>query len=122
IGSGSAAVTPVNFAELSAGLLVSLSVGPLTDTQSYTFSVSPVSGGSPLYRISGTAPGPAFGDGDFTYLDRNTTGNCYFNNLNLTREVPDPTALSLLGGGVTLGLLWLASTSRKAAMPGCDHR
>jgi len=92
--------TPVDFGELNAGLVVSLAVsGALNSTsEGYTFTVSPFAGGSPLYTTSGTFDSSAYNTSSFNYLDSNTTGNGYFNNLNITAEaVPEPTTLALVG-------------------------
>ncbi len=92
--------TPVNFSALNAGLVVSLAVSGALNSSSegYTFTVSPFAGGSPLYTTSGTFDSSAFNTSSFNYLDSNTTGNGYFNSLNITAEaVPEPTTLALVG-------------------------
>lgn len=101
---------PINVgfgASLGAGINISLAVsGALNSaSENYIFSITPVSGGSPLYSTSGTFDSSAYNTASFSYLDANTTGNGYFNNLNITPEaVPEPTTLALAGlsGLVTL--------------------
>jgi hypothetical protein len=100
VDGGSAITTPVNFAELGSGLLVSLTVSGAVNspTEGYTFTVSPFAGGSPLYTTSGTFDSSAFNTSAFTYVDSNTTGNGYFNGLNITPEAtPEPSTMALAG-------------------------
>jgi hypothetical protein len=105
--------TPVNFSELHAGLHVSLSVsGALnSSSEAYTFTVSPFAGGSPLYTISGTFDSANTDTSFFYYNDFDTSGNGYFNNLNITPEaVPEPTTLTLIG---LSGLATLVAARRR---------
>jgi hypothetical protein len=98
-GSGTI-VTPVGFSGLASGLHVALSVsgGLNSPGEAYTLTVSPFAGGSPLYTMSGTFDGSANNTSYLDYLDSNTTGNGYFNNLNITVEAaPEPSSLALLG-------------------------
>ncbi len=93
-------MTPVGFSGLGSGLHVSLAVsgGLNSPGEAYTFTVSPFAGGSPLYTMSGTFDGSANDTSFLSYTDSNTTGNGYFNNLNLTVEAaPEPSSLALMG-------------------------
>jgi hypothetical protein len=113
VDGGAATTTPVNFSALNAGIVVSLTVsGALNSSaEAYTFAVSPFAGGSPLYSTSGTFDSSSFNTSSFNYLDSNTTGNGYFNNLNITAEpVPEPTTLALVGLG---GLAMLGFARRR---------
>ncbi len=109
-GGASTALSAVNFTALHAGLTVSLAVsGALnSSSEAYTFTVSPFAGGSPLYTSSGTFDSSAYNTSSFNYLDSNTTGNGYFNNLNITPEiVPEPSTMALAGLSGFLTLLAL---------------
>lgn len=90
----------VGFADLNAGLVITLSVsGALNSTtEGYTFTVSPFAGGSPLYQRNGTFDSSVYDTSSFTYTDDNTTGNGYFNQLDITAEaVPEPVSAAFLG-------------------------
>jgi hypothetical protein len=105
--------TTIGYTALSSGIHVSLAVSGAQNstTEGYVFTVSPFSGGSPLYTTSGTFDSSALNTASFTYLDFNTTGNCYFNNLNITHEVvPEPATLALAGLG---GLAMLLAVRRR---------
>jgi MYXO-CTERM domain-containing protein len=108
VDGGSAITTPVNFAELGSGLLVSLAVSGAVNSpaEGYTFTVSPFAGGSPIYTTSGTFDSSSFNTSAFTFTDSNTTGNGYLNNLNLTVETtPEPSTLVLGTSGLATLLL-----------------
>jgi hypothetical protein len=61
----------------------------------YTLTVSPFTGGSPYATVSGSENGPLQSADLFDY---NTTGDGFFNNLNITPEaVPEPSTLALFG-------------------------
>ncbi len=96
---GAAPVTStVNFTDLSSGIAVSLQVnGALNSpSESYTLNVNTL-GNVNLYSTSGTFDSSAFNASAFSYLDSNTTGNGYFNNLNITPEAaPEPSSLALM--------------------------
>jgi hypothetical protein len=90
----------VNFTDLHAGIAVSLAVsGALNSaSEAYTFTVSPFAGGIPFYTTSGTFDNSSFNTASFNYTDQFTTGNGYFNSLNVTPEAtPEPASLALLG-------------------------
>ena len=95
-GGSPVAVTQVPFSALSAGINISLTVTGLANStaENYLFSVSPVSGGSALYTTSGTFDSSSFNTSSFNYLDSNTTGNGYFNNLSIA-SVPEPSSMAL---------------------------
>jgi len=98
--------TGVDYSELSAGLLVSLTVdGALNSpTEGYSFNVSPFAGGPSIFATSGTFDSSAENTSSVTFVDSNTTGNNYFNDLNITAEVPEPSTLALAATGLA-GLL-----------------
>jgi hypothetical protein len=87
---------PVTFAELNAGLTVSVAVGNNPDgLNPYTLTVSPFTGGSPYAIVNGAENGPLQA---VDLFDFNTTGDGFFNNLNITPEaVPEPSSLALFG-------------------------
>jgi len=103
-GSGTTQ-TSINFSQLGAGIHVSLAVsGPLgSSSEAYTLTVTPVSGGGPLFTQSGTFDSSVSPVSYFSILDQNTTGDGFFNNLNITPEaVPEPTVMALFGLSVTM--------------------
>jgi hypothetical protein len=86
---------PVTFAELNAGITVSVAVGNNPDgLNPYTLTVSPFSGGSPYATVTGDENGPMQ---SVDLFDFNTAGNGYFNNLNISSEIPEPSSLALFG-------------------------
>jgi len=95
--------TGVGYGALNSGLAVSLAVSGALNSPSedYTLTISPFSGGSPLYQTSGTFDSSSYNTSSFTFLDSDTTGNAYFNELNITAEaVPEPSTFVLIGAGV----------------------
>jgi hypothetical protein len=111
VDGGGPIATTVNFSQLNAGLLVSLAVsGALNSSESYTFTVSPAAGGGPLYSTSGTFDGATYNTSSFTYVDQNTTGNGFLNNLAITASVPEPSTIALAGMG---GLAMLFAVHRR---------
>jgi hypothetical protein len=85
----------VTFAELNAGITVSVAVGNNpTGLNPYTLTVSPFSGGSPYATVTGIENGPLQA---VDLFDLNTTGDGFFNNLTITAEVPEPSSLALFG-------------------------
>jgi hypothetical protein len=100
VDGGTLANTGVNFTELNAGLDISLAVsGALNSlTENYTYAIAAFSGGPALFTQSGTFDSLDFNTSQFQYSDLNTTGNGYFNSLNITAEsVPEPATLALFG-------------------------
>jgi hypothetical protein len=88
-------VVPVTFAQLNAGITVSIAVGSNpTGLNPYTLTITPFGGGSPYYVTAGATVGPIQAVDVFDY---NTTGDGFFNNLNITSEVPEPSSLALFG-------------------------
>ena len=86
----------VTFAELNAGITVSVAVGNNPDgLNPYTLTVSPFTGGSPYAIFNGAENGPLQA---VDLFDFNTTGDGFFNNLNITPElIPEPSGLALFG-------------------------
>lgn len=108
VDGGAPVTTPVNFSELSQGLIISLTVsGPLNSlSENYTFSVNSVSGDNSLFSQTGTFDSLDYNTSNFNYLDSNTTGNGYFNDLTISAEsVPEPSTLVLGAAGVATLLL-----------------
>ncbi|HUA65135.1 MAG TPA: PEP-CTERM sorting domain-containing protein [Alphaproteobacteria bacterium] len=100
IDGGTAAATPVNFSELNAGINVSLAVSGAVNSlvENYVFTVSAFSGGATLFSQSGTFDSLDFNTSQFQYTDSNTTGNGYFNTLNISAEpTPEPSTLAMMG-------------------------
>jgi hypothetical protein len=98
IDGGTAAATPVSFSELNAGINVSLAVSGAVNSplEAYTFTVSAFTGGATLFTQSGTFDSSTYNTSQFQYTDSNTTGNGYFNTLNLSAEAtPEPSTLAL---------------------------
>ena len=92
----------VNFSDLNGGLLVSLAVsGPANSpTENYTLTIQAFNGGAggtTYYSTSGTYNAQVYGTSDLVLMDDDTTGNGYFNNLNISPEaVPEPSSLSIM--------------------------
>jgi hypothetical protein len=87
----------VTFSQLNAGLNVSLAVNGAVNssTENYTFTIASLSNTS-LFTQSGTFDSSAFNTSQFQFSDSNTTGNNYFNSLNLTVEsVPEPSSVAI---------------------------
>jgi hypothetical protein len=86
----------VTFAQLNAGITVSVAVGNNPDgLNPFTLTVSPFSGGSPYATVTGTENGALQA---VDLFDFNTTGDGFFNNLNITPEaVSEPSSLALFG-------------------------
>jgi len=110
VDGGAQGVVPVTFANLNAGLLVSLSVsGPLNSTsEGYALTISPFAGGPAYYSTSGTFDSSVYNTSSFTWDDLNTAQNGYANNPNISPEaIPEPATLALFGlsGLMTLRLV-----------------
>jgi hypothetical protein len=104
----------VTFSQLNAGLNVSLAVSGAVNSsaENYTFTIAPFSGGAAIFAQSGTFDASTFNTSQFQYTDSNTTGNGYFNTLNITAEpVPEPSSLAVFAAS-GLGML-LALRRRK---------
>jgi hypothetical protein len=98
IDGGTAAGTGVGFSELNAGLTISLAVSGAANSpaEGYTFTIATFSGDAVLFTQSGTFDSSNFNTSQFQFADSNTTGNGYFNTLNITAEsVPEPSILAL---------------------------
>ena len=107
VDGGSATALPVNYSDLSGGLLISLSVsGALNSTtEGYTLTLSPFAGGPALYSASGAFDSSSFNTSSFTFTDTDTSNNQYVNNLSISPEaVPEPCTLAVfaLSGLTTL--------------------
>ena len=100
VDGGTFATTPVNFSELNAGLKISLAVSGALNSpaEGYTFTVATFTGNTTLFSQSGTFDNSTYSTSQFQYTDSNTTGNGYFNGLNVSAEAtPEPASLALLG-------------------------
>jgi hypothetical protein len=106
VGGGSASALPVNYSDLSGGLLVALAVsGSLNSaTEGYTLTLSPFAGGPAFYSGGGTFDSSSFNTSSFTFTDSNTANNQYVNNLSISPEaVPEPSTVAMsLSGLATL--------------------
>jgi hypothetical protein len=103
VDGGAATPLPVDFANLNAGLQISLAVsGPLNSaTEGYTLTLSPFSGGPAYFVGSGTFDSSTYNTSSFTFADVNTSNDEFANNLNISPEVvPEPSTLTLIGVGV----------------------
>jgi len=102
---------PITFANLNAGLIVTVAVGGVPDGfNQYTLTISPAPGNltfSTPYVFSNYTVGPIQ---QVDMFDRNTDSNNYFNSLAISAEVPEPATLSLLG----IASLLLGVRRRKA--------
>lgn len=99
IDGGTSNGTGVGFSELSAGLNISLAVSGAVNSpaEDYTFTIATFSGDTSLFTQSGTFDSSSYNTSQFQYSDSNTTGNGYFNSLNITAEAaPEPSTLALL--------------------------
>jgi len=98
VDGGAPTVVPVTVAQLTNGLLVSLTVtGPANSTaEGYLLGISPFAGGAPYYTTTGTFNSSAYNTADFSYTDMNTAGDEFLNNPTIT-PVPEPSALALFG-------------------------
>jgi hypothetical protein len=89
---------PVTYSEFNGGIIVTVSVGTTPDSLNpYTITISPAAGGAPYFMYSNFTSGPIQ---QVDLFDANTTGNGYFNNLNVSPElaVPEPASLATLSG------------------------
>jgi len=100
VDGGAGTVVPITAAQLTAGILVSLSVtGPLNAVnEGYRLAISPFAGGSPLYTTSGTFDSSAYNTSSFSFSDLNTSGDQFVNNPTII-AIPEPCTLALLGMG-----------------------
>jgi hypothetical protein len=90
----------VDFSQLSAGLNVSLAVNGAVNSpaENYIFTITPFAGGAAIFTQSGTFDSSTYNTSQFQFTDSNTTGNGYFNTLNLSVEtVPEPSSIALFG-------------------------
>ena len=102
VDGGSATALPVDFSDLSGGLVVALAVsGSLNSTtEGYTLTLSPFAGGPAIYSGGGTFDSSTYNTSSFTFTDTDTSNNQYLNNLSISPEpVPEPSivAMSLSG-------------------------
>jgi len=100
VDGGAANPVPVAFANLNAGLEVSLAVsGPLNSlTEGYSLTLSPAAGGSAYYVGTGTFDSLDYNTSSFTLADVNTSGDQFANNPTISPEtaVPEPSTLALI--------------------------
>ena len=98
VDGAASSVVPVTFAQLNAGLLVSLTVtGPAnSSTEAYALRISPFAGGAPYYATTGTFDASAFNTSNFSFTDTNTASDEFFNNPSIT-AVPEPSIAALFG-------------------------
>ncbi|HEX3628114.1 MAG TPA: PEP-CTERM sorting domain-containing protein [Verrucomicrobiae bacterium] len=100
VDGGTSEATGVGFSQLTAGLDISLAVSGAVNspTEAYTFTIASFSGNSTLFTQSGAFNSSTYNTSQFQYTDSNTTGNGYFNALNISAEaVPEPSTLALAG-------------------------
>jgi hypothetical protein len=98
VDGGTSVGTGVGFSQLTAGLDISLAVSGAVNspTEAYAFTIASFSGNTTLFTQSGTFNSSTYNTSQFQYTDSNTTGNGYFNALNITAEpVPEPSTLML---------------------------
>jgi hypothetical protein len=104
VDGGAAAALPVNYANLSSGLLVSLSVSGAVNsaTEGYSLVISPFAGGPAIYSTSGTFNASAYGTDNFSVTTTHSPADQFFNNPTIS-AVPEPATLALFGlSGLTL--------------------
>jgi hypothetical protein len=111
VDGGAAAPVAVSYAQLAAGINLSLTVtGPANSvSEGYSLSISPFAGGPAIYTGSGTFNSAVYNTSSFTLADNNTANNQYFNNPSIT-AVPEPTTLALAGLG---GIATLVAARRR---------
>ncbi|HEV2327162.1 MAG TPA: PEP-CTERM sorting domain-containing protein [Verrucomicrobiae bacterium] len=98
VDGGTSVGTGVGFSQLTAGLDISLAVSGAVNspTEAYSFTIASFSGNTTLFSQSGTFDSSTYNTSQFQYTDSNTTGNGYFNALNISAEpVPEPSTLML---------------------------
>ncbi|SPE61292.1 exported hypothetical protein [Verrucomicrobia bacterium] len=111
VDGGAATAVPVDFAQLAAGIKVSLTVsGALNSTsEGYALAISPVAGGPAIYTGTGTFDSATYNTSSFSYADNNTSNDQFVNDLNIT-AVPEPSSMLLFGSS---GLVTLLAIRRR---------
>ena len=109
VDGGAAASLPVNYANLSSGILVSLSVSGAVNSTSegYSLVISPFAGGPAIYSTSGTFDASAHNTADYSVTTTHSPADQFFNNPTI---VPEPATLALFG---LSGLATLLAIRRK---------
>jgi hypothetical protein len=111
VDGGAANAITVNYAQLSAGINLVLTVtGPVNSTtEGYSLAINPFAGGPALYTSSGIFDSSVYNTSSFTLAAINPANNQYFNNLSIT-AVPEPSTVAL---GLS-GLAMLLAFRRRA--------
>ncbi len=97
----------IGFSGLHTGITATVTEGA---AGMYTLVVTPFGGGPVLFTYTGTTSG-SIEQSD--YFNENTTGNGYFNNLNIV-NIPEPSAISLILLGVGSLVSMISVRRRKA--------
>ncbi len=97
IDGGTANGTGVGFTAINAGLNISLAVSGALNSPTENYALTIASLSNTLCSLqSGTFDSSAFNTSQFQFGDANTTGNGYFNSLNMTVEsVPEPSSVAI---------------------------
>ena len=101
---------PLNFHNVTNGIIISVAVGSNPDgLNPYTVTITPAPGNTTFTTpvvLTGSENGPIQ---QVDMFNNNATNNQYFNDLNITAEVPEPATLGLLG----ISTLFLAARRRR---------
>lgn len=103
VDGGAATPLTVDWANINAGLQISLAVSGALNSpnESYTLTLSPASGGADYDLVSGSFDSSAFNTSSFSFADNNTSGDEFVNDLSISAEsVPEPSTLVLGASGL----------------------